>query len=330
MYYVKGKEGMLMRRKLLAAVSIVALLAMESMTVFATESGTGRPSPNSSNVLTGNAGSDTTNANNSTDTTTVTTPAVTTPQLTSLGSTTTTENGVKTTTTTFVSNTTDSSGEKKTVTVTTKDDDGTITVQTSSTTKTFNLSNAVKVAQDTDSPEKNDISSGSSKTTLIVLTEETISKSTATATLTAEELSESQGATALSTSIVDVEGELDDNKGLKLQASNVKKGDPVYVLHYDESTGEWEVCEAVVDADGMISITVPSGRLSPFIIIKLDKEVTSEITPSTDYTSKPATNTVSGATSPKTAEAEPYKTVAALAIIAIAAAAVCSRKITNK
>jgi hypothetical protein len=92
----------------------------------------------------------------------------------------------------------------------------------------------------------------------------------------------------------------------------------VKVFHLLPS-GEWEeptfMCQ-----DGMINVHFQNG-FSPVLIVKYSK--------SADYTEKPAT-TISGATSPKTSEADPYKIAATLILLALTGTVICSKKLINK
>jgi hypothetical protein len=83
------------------------------------------------------------------------------------------------------------------------------------------------------------------------------------------------------------------------------------------SSGEWEeptfMCQ-----DGMINVHFQNG-FSPVLIVKYSK--------SADYTEKTVT-TISGATSPKTSEVDPYAILTVL--ISIVCIVVCTKKIAKK
>jgi hypothetical protein len=261
-----------MKKKLFAMLSLVAVLAMESVTVFATET---TPSSNTRNVETYNV----------------------------------------------LTGATDGTGVSVSVTA---NADGTFTAETSSGTK-LEFKSGGKILQSTSTTETSAISTDGN-TQLVEMTKETIVLMASQTASVVSEMATTYGAEALSVAAVDIEGTLDANGGLTIAASNIKKGDFVYVLHYNKATSSWEKCEAVVNDDGSISVTVPSGTLSPFIIIKFDKDVTSEVA-GTDYSAQTVTNTVSGDVSPKTADAEPY--TAMIALISVACIAVCTKKLAK-
>jgi hypothetical protein len=336
MYYVKGKEGMLMRRKLLAAVSIVALLAMESMTVFATESGTGSGSINSretQDYLYGDYVTVTEEQLSTINTVSSAKLEVSEPEV---------DETTGTKTYTVSTKTADSSGtesQTQSQTVVTVNKEGTsftVAVENEDATTTtveFSKDEVSKLIKSLSAPENNEVS-GKEGTSIGTLTEKEAVEVIAKAVSVAKEL-QNLGTNAISITGADIQGTVRDDGSIVLSASGVNKGDYVYVLHLVD--GVWKTEMAEVREDGEITL-IGLKSLSPFIIIKVDKDVSALTAASaeTDYTqpnaslTNGAAGTVSGATSPKTAEAEPYKTVAALAIIAIAAAAVCSRKITNK
>jgi hypothetical protein len=125
-----------------------------------------------------------------------------------------------------------------------------------------------------------------------------------------------------------------DNDGYATFAySESYDGMPVVVLH--EGNNGWERVESKAENG---QIRVRSFTASPFIIMKLDKDVsgitTTETASGTNYAQPNASitngesNTVSGATSPKTADEIPY--TAMIVAISIACIAVCTKKIAKK
>jgi hypothetical protein len=178
-------------------------------------------------------------------------------------------------------------------------------------------------------PETNDIS-GSEGTSIGKLTEKEAVEVIAKAVTVAKEL-EKCGASALSITGAEIQGTVRDDGSIVLSASNVKKGDHVYVVHL--VNGVWKTEMAEVTGDGEITL-IGLKSLSPFIIIKVDKDVSNLVAASieTDYTepnetlTNGTTGTLVGATSPKTGDTEPYQILALLALITITGAAVCTRK----
>jgi hypothetical protein len=316
-----------MRKRLLAVVSIVALLTMESMTVFATETGTGtgRPSPNSSDVLTGNAGDtvETTNEQVATVNAAVTAKV-------EVKETKTNDDGSKTTQ--VHAGIKDIQGLEITIEVTQRLDN-VIQVNVSDGTKNEYVDQKdEKIIYSTTAKTKAEIAPADNMTQMETLTETKKIESTAKATAVVNEL-RNIGAEAESVTIGDFTGDVDEKGGWNLRVEGAKIGDSFLVMH--DNNG-WGQSKAWVTKDN--NLYIQSGSKSPFIIIKLDKNISGITTTEvdTDYTQPNAsltngeTGTVSGYLSPKTEEAEPYKAVAALALIAIAGVAVCSRKITNK
>jgi hypothetical protein len=306
--------GCNMKKKLLAVLSLVMVLAMESVTVFATE---GAPSPNSGNVLYGSVAD---------------TIATTTEQVAEVKTTVTAKLEVKETTTnadgskttTLGSGLKDANGVEKTVAVTEKTD-GTIAVATSTgTTTTFKEAAGSNVIQSTSSKEVAQIAPADTMTKFGALTNDAKVEAVAKAADVVENLQQTTGASADSVSIFEATGDVDENGGWNLSVAGAKVGDPYLVLH--NRNGVWVQCEATINAAGNLYII--SGSKSPFIVIKLDKAVSgitsTSATTEADYTTQSVTNTVSGDVSPKTADAYPYAaTIAAISIIAIA---VCGKK----
>jgi hypothetical protein len=96
-----------------------------------------------------------------------------------------------------------------------------------------------------------------------------------------------------------------------------KANNLVKVFH-QLSDGTWEEPE-FESFDGGVTVYFQN-KLSPVMIVKYSR--------SADYSDKPSA-TISGNTSPKTADADNYATIA-ITIIAIAVILICSKKITDK
>jgi hypothetical protein len=211
-----------------------------------------------------------------------------------------------------------------------------VTIENGDTTTTleFTEEEVSKLLQSSSTPEITNISPADGNTSISDMSTAQKVEIVAKSVMVANTF-KNNNVNILSTTGADIQGTIGDDGSIDLNAPNIKKGDNVYVLH--KVNGVWQPEKSEVLEDGVITLKGLTS-LSPFIIFKVDKDVSALTAASaeTDYTQPNASltngtaGTVSGATSPKTAEAEPYKTVAALAIIAIAAAAVCSRKITNK
>jgi hypothetical protein len=106
---------------------------------------------------------------------------------------------------------------------------------------------------------------------------------------------------------------------------DIKAGDKVIVYHYNGT--KWEEVQANT-FDGMIQIV--TGSYSPFIVVKYDDQsaVTGSVAnANTSYTVAPNNGTISGAVSPKTANADPYAVI--VAIVALACGLVCTRKLAK-
>jgi hypothetical protein len=327
---------MLMRRKLLAVVSLVTILAMESVTVFATETGTGNGSPNSLTIsgdyLDGNAG-------NTVETVVTTQEQVTTVQVTATAKievkeTKTNNDGSKTTT--LASDTKDTTtGVSKTFEVTEKTD-GTLSVVSSTGAKndfieTNKGTKGDTLIQCTTTRETATIKP-SDDTKFNEFTNEVKLEVIAKSQDYKEKLEETTGATVESITAFDAQGgEVDEYGWWEVAWDEAVEGMSNVVLHKEGN--DWKQVKSE-SKNGYLR--VQSFTKSPFIVMKLDKNVSGITTTEvdTDYTqpnaslTNGATGTVSGATSPKTAEADPYAIIIALA--AVICIIVCNKKIAEK
>jgi ribosomal protein L3 len=284
-----------MRKKIFAVVSLITILAMESMTVFATETGTGNGSPTAAAVTVDNVTVDEANG------------TVTTAQNITL---------IVNTENTRMSYTATPAGSVG-------DSESAITTSSS-------LANAViSVVSDDSNSEGGDDKKGR-VVEQTLSTEDKVNLANKIDSITSE--AKAGGAETVEYLCVNLEY-VDDvlEEGESVQvAFNVDglteaRAKKIIILHL-RSDGFWEQIP-VTFVNGKLIGTISS--FSPFLIIEFDEEVVG-LTTDADYSTPTVTGTVSGAISPKTAEAEPYKTVAALALIAIAGVAICSRKLINK
>jgi hypothetical protein len=284
MYYVKGKEGMLMRRKLLAIVSLVALLAMESMTVFATEE-RGNPSPNSGNVTVDEESGTVTSAEGATliSNTENTRMTYTATPSGSVGDSAITEStSLSTATISVVSKNNDGSESK-----------GTISEQPLSNNDKVNLANKI------DSLAKEAEASNSNAQAVEYLCVNL----------------EYDGDTLQEGESVDV--------AFNVEGLTESRAKNIVILHL-RSDGVWEKIPVKFE-NGKLIGTITG--FSPFLIVEYDQPVVG-ITTDADYSTPAVTNTVSGATSPKTAEEAPYAII--IVLIAVACIIVCNKKIAEK
>jgi hypothetical protein len=328
-----------MRRKLLAVLSLVTILAMESVTVFATET-TGTPSPNSGNVLTGDVLYG--NAGTTTEVIETTTEQVTTVETTATAKIEIKEtktNADGSTTTTLGSGTKDANGVEKSFEVT-KKTDGKIEVLSTNTgtTKTFeavadSTGRGNVTIQSTTSREKATIAP-TEGAKFVEFTNTKLNEVLTKASDFSENIMQTTGANVEAITTFDAQDVKFDNDGYATFAySESYDGMPVVVLH--EGNNGWERVESKAENG---QIRVRSFTASPFIIMKLDKDVsgitTTETASGTNYAQPNASitngesNTVSGATSPKTADEIPY--TAMIVAISIACIAVCTKKIAKK
>jgi hypothetical protein len=327
-----------MRRKLLAVLSLVTILAMESITVFATET-TGTPSPNSRNVLTGDVLYG--NAGTTTEVIETTTEQVATVETTATAKIEIKEtktNADGSTTTTLGSGTKDANGVEKSFEVT-KKIDGTLSVLSSSTgvTTTFMASTGSTggnvIIQSTTSREKATIAP-TEGAKFIEFTNTKLAEVLTKAADFTENIMQTTGAIVEAITTFDAQDVKFDNDGYATFAySESYDGMPVVVLH--EGNNGWERVESKAENG---QIRVRSFTASPFIIMKLDKDVSGITTTATasdaDYAQPNASitngesNTVSGDLSPKTADEIPY--AATVSVIAIACIIACTRKRATK
>jgi hypothetical protein len=292
--------GCNMKKKLLAVLSLVMVLAMESVTVFATE---GAPSPNSGNVLYGNAG-------DSTITGDVAAATLDNVSVATIAS---------------------------TVEVTIDDATGTVAIDTG-LVFTKDADNGLQLTQTTAGAldltgvvvklEKD-----SSQVTKAFTAEET--KSSVAVAQYASDLGKNAGSNLQISYAVSVEGSVDEsgkpNKPVEFSVSgkSIVNGN-VTIIHVTDS-GVTENLGATVSNGKITSKKIPSSY-SPFVLLVFDSPVpglTTDIDYATQSTS--LTNgesaTVSGDVSPKTADAYPYDIV--VTVLAVAAIAVCGKKLAK-
>jgi hypothetical protein len=357
--------GCFLRRKLKAVISIAAILALESITVFAA-------SPTSDvayeEVTSGNQEEE----NNDSTPTTTTTPATTTstvtgPTLSGAGgdtATTTEDIVVPTTEQTvavqetvtakvevqetkinddgsktikFDAGTKDATtGEQKTVAVT-ENKDKTITVESSSgTTKTtFKEDNTSNVIQSTDKKEQLNITSGDSSINFPKVADD-IKYEMAAKYATVEDQLTDMNVGVQSVAYFEAQGTPVNGK-MTLNVPNAKATDNFMGLH--KKGQNWENVPVRAE-EGQIIVSTDS--LSPFIIIKLDKAVsgitTTETTTDSTYAQPSSsltngqigttTSTISGDISPQTGESYPY--AATISVIALACILACTKKRATK
>jgi hypothetical protein len=293
--------GCNMKKKLLAVLSLVMVLAMESVTVFATE---GAPSPNSGNVLYGNAGDSTITGD---------VAAATLDNLSVATIASTVEVTIDEATGTVASDT---------GLVFAKDADNGLQL-TQTAAGALDLTGIiVKLEKDI------------SQVTKAFTAEET--KSSVAVAQYASDLGKNAGSNLQISYAVSVEGSVDEsgkpNKPVEFSVSgkSIVNGN-VTIIHVTDS-GVTENLGATVSNGKITSKKIPSSY-SPFVLLVFDSPVpglTTDIDYATQSTS--LTNgesaTVSGDVSPKTADAYPYAaTIAAISIIAIAA---CTKKLVKR
>jgi hypothetical protein len=337
---------MLMRKRLLAVVSLITILAMESVTVFATETGTGASTGGSpdtralltldGNVLDGNAGT----TGEVIQTTTEQKAIVETTATAKVEIKETKTNDDGSTTTILSSGTKDANGVDNTYEVTEKTD-GKIEVVSTNTgkTNTFEIvddrmiRNGNVTVQSTNHRERATIEP-TEGAKFVEFTRNKLDEVLAKASDFSETITQTTGANVEAITTFDAENVKFDRQGYATFSYSESYDEMPHIVLHESNTG-WERVESKAE-NGQIKVR--SFTASPFIVMKLDKDVSGITTTEvdTDYTqpnaslTNGATGTVSGAVSPKTAEAEPYKAVAALALIAIAGAVICSRKLINK
>jgi hypothetical protein len=298
-------------------VSLVIILAMESVTVFATEVG-GSLSPDSRNVLYGNAG----------DENTAQQQGYTTEQVNEAIKKT---EGIKTTPVEEIIKNTNTKPEfdennERVTNITSgkifEKNEGKVyeynSPGTSSTTNRGDGRISSSVIQNDDKYPPQD------------MTRDAIEKSIAVIEAS-EEAGNAVGAQLEGSRFADVDptvGASRENIKVTYPGVTTNDSNKVGAFHIDDN-GRVETLEANVVTDGVIDVKPPNS-FSPIIVVKFDKPVPG-LTYEIEYTSSSVDlSTITGATSPKTAEAEPFKTLAVLAMIALAGVAICTRKITNK
>jgi hypothetical protein len=352
----------------MAVISIAAILALESVTVFAA-------SPTADVAYDAVTGDNQEEENDDSASTPTTTPATTTstvtgPTLSGAGGDTTSTTVIETTTeqvvavqetvaaplevketkthedgsktTTFGSDIKDATtGVEKTVAVTEKTD-GTIEAESSSgiTKNTFVENNVSYVVQSMTTKERVNIAPADNMTKFEPLRNDVKIEAAAKATDAVDNLQQTTGANAESITFFEASGDVDENGGWNLTVPGARPGDPYWVLH--KKNGNWETSRASVNRNNNLYII--SGSKSPFIIIKLDKDVsgitTTSTTTETDTTyAQPSssltngqigttTSTISGDISPQTGETYPY--AATISVIALACVIACTKKRATK
>jgi hypothetical protein len=286
-----------MKKKFLAVLSLVMVLAMESVTVFATE---GSPSPNSGNVLYGNAGDDTITGD------------VAASTLDNLSA-------------EAIASTVEVTIDETTGTVTTdaglvfeKDEDNAL-VLTQNTAGSLDLSGIViKLEKEL------------GHVTEAFTAAET--KLTASVAQYASNLGTRSGANLQISYAVSAQGTVDENGKpnslveFSVSGTSIVDGN-VTIIHVTDN-GTTENLGATVKGGKITSKKIPSSY-SPFVLLVFDSPVPG-LTTDIDYTTQGSvyvngeSSTVSGDVSPKTADAYPYAAcVAAIAVVAVVA---CGKK----
>jgi hypothetical protein len=342
MYYVKGKEGMLMRRKLLAAVSIVALLAMESMTVFATETGTGGGSPasQSQGVQEEIAAQGTLSGDLTTGEVITRQQGYTTEQVTK--ATKEVDEVSKKTADEIIKETkTEIKADEATGTLTNVTSGKKFVKTEEGKAYQFKPEGSISNANVFDNVKETGLNTIRNDDRYV---EKEVSLENAQKGIAvverADSIAQNVNSQMLGAMMMDIE-QSDSNDAPSSQDDDIEVRDPsaqmgqdsLYATaHFYNDGKEVEFLPTTVKEQGILAVQKSKYGFSPFVIIKFDKPVPG-LTYDIDYTTSSAateSSTIAGATSPKTAEADPYKTAAAFALIAIAGAAICSRKITNK
>jgi hypothetical protein len=295
-----------MKKKLLAVLSLVMVLAMESVTVFATEATVGGSgSPSTGNVLYGNAGDDTITA----EVAAVTLDNMSVEELSN-----TVEITIDEASGTVAS---DTGLEFK------KDEDAGLQLTQTKQGVTPLPNITIKVNKE------------QGHTTKALTTAET--KVSVAITQYASDLGEKVGANVQTSYAVSVEGSVDESgkpdKPVEFSVSgaNIVNGN-ITIIHSTDD-GRTENLGAEYKNGKITSKKIPSSY-SPFVLLVFDSPVpglTTDIDYSTQATSLTTgeSNTISGdATSPKTADAYPY--AATVAVVAIACVFACSKKIARR
>jgi hypothetical protein len=290
-----------MKKKFLAVLSLVMVLAMESVTVFATE---GAPSPNSGNVLYGNAGDDTITGD---------VAASTLDNLSAEAIASTVEVAIDETTGTVA---TDAG------LVFEKDEDNAL-VLTQTTTGSLDLSGIVVKLE----KELGHVTEAFSAAE---------TKLTASVAQYASNLGTRSGANLKISYAVSAQGTVDENGKpnslveFSVSGTSIVDGN-VTIIHITDN-GTTENLGATVKGGKITSKKIPSSY-SPFVLLVFDSPVPG-LTTDIDYTTQGSvyvngeSSTVSGDVSPKTADAYPYAAcVAAIAVVAVVA---CGKKRVNR
>jgi hypothetical protein len=286
-----------MKKKLLAVLSLAMVLAMESVTVFATE--TGSTSPNSGNVLYGNAGDE------------VSVEAVTLDNVSIDALTSSVEVTIDEATGTVTSDT---------GLVFVKDEDNGLQL-TQTAAGSLDLTNVVIKLDKDNGHDTKEFTASEAKAAVAVANY-------------AANLGTSAGAEVQISYAVNVEGSVDENGNPNAQVefsvsgANIVTGN-VTIIHVTDD-GKTENLGAEVKGGKIVSKKIPSSY-SPFVLLVFDSPVPG-LTTDIDYTTSASltgdAGTVSGDVSPKTADAYPY--AASIAVISLVAIAVCSKKLANR
>jgi hypothetical protein len=290
----------IMKKKLLAMLSLVTILAMESVTVFATEN-TGAPSPNSGNVLYGD---------------------VTTAQV---ASETFSNASVEEIVNSVVVQIDEESGTVATDAglVFQKDEDNGL--------KLIGTAVGTVLSEIVVSLDKSE-----GHTTTPFTVEET--KAAVAVAQVASNLGKTVGANVQVSYAVNVEsstnenGEQNTNVSFNVGGKGKVKAANSTIIHikHDNTT---ENLGAKEDENGNIVPERAASSLSPFILLVFDTPVPG-LTTDVDYSSQSTmltngeSSTVAGDVSPKTADAKPY--TAMIAMLSIACVAVCTRKLAKR
>jgi hypothetical protein len=295
--------GCNMKKKLLAVLSLVMVLAMESVTVFATES-TGAPSPNSGNVLYGNAGDDTISG----DVAAATLDNLSVEELAD-----TVEVTIDEATGTVTSDT---------GLVFVKDADKGLQL-TQTATSSINLANVVIKLDKELGHSTKEFTQAETKASVAIAQYATSLANNVGANVEVSYAVNVEGS-------VDASGKPDKQVEFSVQGKSIVNGN-VTIIHATDD-GKTENLGAEVLADGKIrSKKIPSSY-SPFVLLVFDSPVPG-LTTDIDYSTQSTTltngesTTVSGDVSPKTADAYPYDI--AVAVLAVAAIAVCGKKLAK-
>jgi hypothetical protein len=269
-----------MKKKLLAVLSLVMVLAMESVTVFATEI-------------------------NSPGTSTVSTSTVTEINLQ--------EGYVKST---------DADGNETTWLV---DEDATVmafetTVSGDTDATTTSISATTVTSSNGGTVTKNKISTESMK----LLTDK-FNEIKANAKSDGQDVTRCVAIDLSYTGSTNADGSV--SISINIPGINAENAKNTVVMHFNTSKGVWEQVNFVYNPNTRLCDAVMKS-FSPFLILELTGSVVGLTTDANYSTQSTSLSTISGNTSPKTADAYPY--AATVAVVAIACVFACSKKIARK